>query len=255
MLNRFKRVSMLKAVVIGVLSFAGTSMAVAGEAEIRKSLESMYPNVKVSSIRATDAKGIFEVVAGQEVVYADESGRYLFFGPMVDAERKVNLTEITKDKVSAVNFKDLPLELAVKSVKGDGSRVFVAFEDPNCGYCKKLHENLKSIDNYTMYTFLTPILSQDSKDKSRRIWCSVDKSKALSDWMTMGVVPAGGNCETPNEKVMALAQRLGVKGTPTMFYQNGKREPGFIAAGQLEQALQRNSMQAGAGVEQKTAKN
>lgn len=231
---------LMTALMVGVTLATAAGGASAGEAEIRKTLETMYPSVKVSSVRATDLKGIFEVVAGQEVVYSDESGRYLFFGPMVDAQRKLNLTEITKDKISAVNFKDLPLELAVKTVKGDGSRVFVSFEDPNCGYCKKLHDGLKQVDNYTMYTFLLPILSADSKAKANGIWCSVDRAKALADWMAMGVVPQGSTCETPTDKVLALAQRLGVKGTPTLFYQNGKREPGYIPAQQLELGLQRN---------------
>jgi thioredoxin-related protein len=40
----------------------------------------------------------------------------------------------------------LPLALAVKQVRGDGKRVFATFEDPNCGYCKRLAKETARLD-------------------------------------------------------------------------------------------------------------
>lgn len=235
--GKWKRTAMVKAILVAAVAFALAKAATAGEAEIRKSVEALYPQVKVSSVVPTEIKGIYEVISGQEVVYADETGKYLFFGELVDASRKMNLTEMRKDKLSAIEWKDLPLDLAIKTVRGDGSRMFATFEDPNCGYCKRLHESVRQLDNFTLYTFLTPILSEDSKAKSKAIWCAPDRSKAFSDWMERGAVPANTGCDTPIDKVLVLAQRLGVKGTPTIFFESGKRLPGYLSAPQLEQAL------------------
>jgi thiol:disulfide interchange protein DsbC len=218
-------------------------LARAGEAEIRKSVESLYPTAKVSSVRKLDHKGMYEVTVGNEVIYADESGRYLYFGPLIDSQTKVNLTEERKNELGKIDFSQLPLDLAVKTVRGSGRRVFAAFEDPNCGYCKRLHEALKGMTDYTLYTFLTPILSEDSRRKTKGILCSDSPSGALRDWMESNVNPrpAPPECTADSKKVTELAQKLGVQGTPTLFFQNGSRAPGYMPQDQLETALNKAS--------------
>jgi thiol:disulfide interchange protein DsbC len=49
-----------------------------------------------------------------------------------------DLTRERIDEINKIKFSDLPLDKAIKTVKGDGSRVIAVFEDPNCGYCKRL---------------------------------------------------------------------------------------------------------------------
>ena len=66
---------------------------------------------------------------------------------------------------------------AVKRVKGNGKRVIYTFEDPNCGYCKELQKELAKLNDVTIYTFLWPILSQDSVDKSKAIWCAATAAR------------------------------------------------------------------------------
>lgn len=226
-----------KLAVIAMVGLSVSKVSVGGEFEIRKSIESLYPTAKVSSVAPTGMNGLYEATVGTEVIYADESGKFLLFGNLVESASKRNLTEITKERLSKIEFKDLPLELAVKIVKGDGSRVFATFEDPNCGYCKKLHEGLSGMNNYTMYSFLMPILSEDSKSKSTAIWCAPDRSLALTNWMSSNMIPAGSSCDAPNTKVVTLGQKLGVKGTPTMFFENGTRLQGYVTAQELETKL------------------
>lgn len=73
-----------------------------------------------------------------------------------------DLTRARVDELASIRFADLPLKMAIKTVKGDGKRVMAVFEDPNCPYCRKLHETMRGIDNVTVYTFLLNILSEDS---------------------------------------------------------------------------------------------
>ncbi len=228
---------MIKAIAIGVFSFAITQQAMAGDAEIKAAIESLYPTARVTGVTPTPMKGMYEVTIGQDVIYSDEMGKFLIYGPLVDTVTKKNLTDVTKERLSRIDFKDLPLELAIKTVKGDGSRVFATFEDPNCGYCKKMHDSLKNVDNFTMYSFLTPILSEDSKSKSKAIWCSTDKTAALTGWMQAHTIPTSTTCDAPLGKLLELAQRLGVKGTPTLFFADGRRSPGYVSEQQLENLL------------------
>lgn len=104
-------------------------------------------------------------------------------GTLIDGATMKNVTAERLQKLAAIKFSELPLELAVKRVHGDGKRVLASFEDPNCGYCKKLAKEMAKLDNVTLYTFLYPILSPDSLVKSKQIWCAADKGKAWNDWM------------------------------------------------------------------------
>ncbi len=91
--------------------------------------------------------------------------------------------------ISAISFDSLPLESAIKIVSGNGSRRIAIFEDPNCGYCKRLERDLAVLKDVTIYTFIYPVLGPDSDTKSRAIWCSKD---AMGDWrklMLDGVAP------------------------------------------------------------------
>ena len=52
----------------------------------------------------------------------------------------------------------------------------------------------------------------------------------------MAKVPAAApeKCTTPNEKVLALGQKLKISGTPTIFFVDGSRIPGAVDAKSLE---------------------
>lgn len=232
---------------LAALAIAG-GLTRADEADIRKAVSSLYgANVKVDAVKKAGALGLFEVQIGSDILYSDEKGSYLLQGDIVDVKAKKNLTEARKAKLSQIKFSDLPLDLALKTVRGSGRRVFATFEDPNCGYCKKLAKDMVSMTDVTIYTFLIPILSADSADKTKAISCAADPSKAWNDWMVKGAAPAAATCATKVDKVMALAEKLGVHGTPTIFLANGERIPGAVPAAQLENALNRVAAAGKAG--------
>ncbi len=219
---------------LALLLLAGNALA--DEAKVKQAVEAAV-GAKPEGVRKTNILGLYEVVVGGEILYTDEKVNYILTGNIIDTKTRQNLTQERLNKLSAIKFADLPLELAVKTVKGDGKRVFATFEDPNCGYCKKLAKELTGINNVTIYTFLLPILSRDSAEKAKAVWCAADRAKAWSDLMVNGTAPAAGTCDAPIEKVLALAQKYNIRGTPTIFLPSGERIPGAIPIAQLEQKL------------------
>jgi thiol:disulfide interchange protein DsbC len=221
---------------------ATTALAQASEADVKKKVEAaLGEGAKVDSVRKAGALGLYEVVVGGDIVYTDEKATHIILGHIVEPKTRKDLTQERLDKLSAIKFSDLPLDLAIKQVKGNGGngkRTIATFEDPNCTYCKKLAKELQGITDVTVYTFVYPILSQDSVDKSKAIWCAPDRAKAWNDYLVNGTAPAAGKCDTTGlDKVMALAQKLRVHGTPAIFMADGSRTPGFLPAAQLEQAM------------------
>ncbi len=223
------------------LSLALLSLgASAQEAAIRKNLAERLPNLpKIDEVRETPMKGLYEVrVNHSELFYTDAQGNFLIDGALIDTRSRSNLTEERQNKLSAIQFKDLPIKDAFTLVRGNGKRTIAVFEDPNCGYCKRFERDLLKVNNITVHVFLYPILSADSTEKSKHIWCAKDKGEAFLDWMTKDVTPSKASCDTGAiDRNVELGRKLRITGTPTIFFTDGSRVPGAIGADRLEKML------------------
>ncbi|HZV55238.1 MAG TPA: DsbC family protein [Rhodocyclaceae bacterium] len=224
------------------VALATTAIAQGSEAVVKKNVETaLGDGAKVDSVRKAGALGLYEVLIGGEILYTDDKASHVIVGHIIDPKTRKDLTQERLDKLSQIKFSDLPLDVAIKIVKGNGGngkRTIATFEDPNCTYCKKLAKELQGLNDITVYTFLHPILSQDSLDKSKSIWCAPDRAKAWTDAMLNGVMPAAGKCDTAAlDKSMALARKLSIRGTPAIFLADGTRIPGYMPAAKLEEAM------------------
>jgi len=228
----------LLAAVSLLLGLTGAG-AIASEASVKAAMQKKYPQIPVESVIKTPLPGIYEVYANGQLIYTDEKVGYLFVnGSLIDVDKKTNLTEERMTRLTAIKFDQLPLDLAFKKVKGKGTRKVAYFADPNCGYCKRFEQSLAAIEDVTIYVFLYPILSPDSTEKSKAVWCSKDRVKAWDDLMLNGTAPAAaGNCATPIDKILAFGKQKNVTGTPTLFFSDGQRVPGAIPLEQIEQRL------------------
>ena len=230
---------MLKKLLPIALSAALCLPAFADEASVKKALETKL-GAKITSVTKSPYLGLYEVYAEGQILYTDEKQSVIIAGgSLIDGKTMRNHTAERMQKLTAIKFNELPFEYAVKQVRGDGKRVMASFEDPNCGYCKKLAKDIAKLDNVTIYTFLLPILSPDSLEKSNQIWCSTDKAKAWNDWMQDGKAPSGkADCDTTAvQKTIELGRRLSINGTPTLFFADGERIPGAVPIAQIEQRL------------------
>jgi len=214
-----------------------TTRDLATPQEVRKSFETRFPGIEIVAVVPTRFPGIYEVQVGMDVLYTDANVDYILQGSLIDAKSRVDLTAERLEELTRVPFASLPLDDAIKQVKGDGSRQIAVFEDPNCGYCKRLHETLKGVDNITVYTFLFPSLSPDSTVKARNIWCAEDRAATWNAWMLEGKVPAELNCETPLETNLVLGRKLQVQGTPAIVFADGSRVNGALPLDALERKL------------------
>ena len=212
----------------------------ANEPAVRQAILAKFPKMTVDSVTKTPFQGIYEVVLDGQVYYTDEKASYVFSGSLIDMRGREprNLPQETTNKMASSALAKAT-DLAVKRVKGNGKRVVYTFEDPNCGYCKELQKELVKLNDVTIYTFLWPILSPDSMDKSKAIWCSKDRAKTWEEYMIKGVALTGKrDCDTSAiEKNQRLAQRFNLKGTPAVYLANGEQIGGYLPASQLETAL------------------
>ena len=222
---------------LALLLFFTIATAHGGENEIRQSLQGKFPNIgKLEHIVKTPYAGLYEIVVDDQLLYTDVQGQYLFDGSVIDVKNRRNMTEERRRQLFAIEFDKLPLELALKKVKGNGKRKLAYFTDPNCGYCKRLERELAKINDVTLYLFLYPVL-QGSDEIVRNVHCAKNPVRAWDDLMMSGIAPAHAVCNSPTDKVMALAKKHRVEGTPNLIFGDGMQIPGYLPAEELEKRL------------------
>ena len=225
-----------------LLSATQAVFAQGQEATIRKNLSERIPQMpKIEEITRAPMAGLYEVrLSTNEIYYSDAEGNFLIQGSLIDTKSRRNLTEEREAKLSAIDFASLPLKDAITITRGNGKRKLAVFEDPNCGYCKRFERDLARVDNVTVYLFLYPILSADSTDKSRAVWCAKDQAQAWLNLMTrdQAPAPASASCNTAAiERILSFGRQHKITGTPTLIAQDGSRVPGAINTQQIEKLL------------------
>lgn len=221
------------------LALAAATAAHADESQVKKSMEAFIGSPAVEKVTRTDYAGLYEVVLKNgQLVYTDARNSFIIDGSIIDTATRRDVTQARMNQLSAIDFSSLPFDQAVKIVKGKGTRVIATFEDPNCGYCKRLGKDLAQMDDVTIYTFLYPILSEDSRTKSDNVWCAKDKGKAWTAWVVDGEEPARASCDTATiARNVELGQSLRISGTPTIFLADGSRIGGYLPRAELEKAI------------------
>lgn len=226
--------------VPGTSTLTSTASVSAEIAAIKKALEQKFAGASISGITKSPYLGLYEVQFDDQLIYTDARVSFVFVGAVYDTNTKRNLTEERMRKLARISWESLPLELAIKKVKGNGQRKVAVFSDPDCPFCARLENEFKNIDNVTIYTFVYPIdqLHPDATRKSHVLWCASDRVAAWDTWFATQKLPDNsGQCDNPVEKTVALGQKLRINATPTLVFADGSMVPGALPAARLEQQL------------------
>lgn len=235
--------------------------------QLTRLLATLYPDSHVRSVRNTPITNFFEVTLATSVAYIfidpealkmalaktslsdDEKAklkntlfRYWYFGGVFfDMKTQSDLTRLAKNRAERIDVATLPINQAIVRTKGTPKHSLYVFTDPLCPYCRKLEETLDSLTDVRIYTFLSPLvtLHPEAREVAARIWCTKNPAKAFDAVMLKGeTLTTPAQCETPILKKEALMQKLGIKGTPTLFLENGERLTGAMTLEALQKALE-----------------
>jgi thiol:disulfide interchange protein DsbC len=214
--------------------------------EVRKALETRFQGAPIKGLRASVFPNMFEAMIGDDMIYFDAKISHFVVGNLIEAGTMTNLTEARTAELTAIDVKQLPLNDAIKFVRGKGERVMYVFTDVDCPFCTRLERTLQDMDNVTVYNFMFPIdsLHPDATRKQKLIWCAKDRLKAWQDMALNGKLVADSNttCANPVDATKALGQKLGVKATPSFFLADGRMVAGALPKDRLEATL--NAAQA-----------
>jgi thiol:disulfide interchange protein DsbC len=243
--------SLRQALCLGLL---GAALALPAAAEtaaptpsaIAARLQSLYPATRFGAVDTTPWPGVFEVVMGANLAYVDATGEYFLFGHLFDMKSQRDLTAERKDALARIDFATLPLADALREVRGSGRRTLAVFSDPDCPYCRKLEAESESLSDVTLYTFLMPIASlhPEARGKAIAVWCAQDRIAAWHALMRREETLPPQDCPHPVDRNVALAERLGISGTPTLVAADGRMLAGAASKAQIEAWLARATASA-----------
>lgn len=224
---------MLKKIGIFSLLSCVSMMSLANVETLKSNLNKNYPDIQVTNIQATEMTGLYSANLDNQIIYLDENAEHMFIGSMVRLKDQKNLTKDLVLKQNSIDWQKLPLQDAIKTVKGNGKRQLAIFSDPNCPYCKQLEAELDKLDDVTIYTFIYALKPQ-SIAVSKQVWCDANPSYTWKNLLQKNVQPKAKTCANPIDRNLALGRKLGVNGTPTLIFSNGLKMVGGRSAEDIQ---------------------
>ncbi|MFQ5469742.1 MAG: DsbC family protein [Gammaproteobacteria bacterium] len=220
-------------------------------ANVERTVHKALPGTRITSVQPSVIPGLVEIVAGSNILYADPTGSYLVVGSIYDMRTATDLTAQRKREVAQtvrIKWEDLPLETAVK-YGGQGPSKLAVFFDPDCPWCKRLHEQLSALDDVEVYAIMYPVesLHAGAKNKAAAILCHTNPLQALNTVMAGDELPtvSDQNCLARSsaaiERVEAFARNHDIHGTPTLVAPDGRVRPGFLQIKPLKAWLDASS--------------
>ena len=216
---------------------------------VRNVLKGLNPAIRVDSIEASPVRGFHQVVAGGQVVYVSDDGKYLFQGELMDVAARRNLSDDALTKVRGEVLKTLPLaDRIVFSPTGTPKHKVVVLTDIECGYCRKFHEDIAKYNaqgiRVEYMAFPRAGLGSEDYRKMVSVWCADDRRKALTDAKAGRSVPSRTCARTPVDMQYRAGQRMGLEGTPMILAQDGTMLGGYLPPEALLQRLESLDEQA-----------
>lgn len=232
--------------LMGVLLSVETAFADDADiVQVKKALESMAPGAKADSITATSLPGLYEVIVGTEIVYISKDGHYMLQGDLVDVQAQKNLTEAKRGagRLKLVNALSENAMIVFAPKNQPVKHTITVFTDVDCGYCRKMHSEMAELNRHGIKVryLMFPRAGKNSPsyDKAVSVFCSKDRNAALTRAKATGNIEKK-TCVNPVDQHMALVERLGLTGTPTLMLEDGRLMPGYVPAQRLSKLLDGN---------------
>lgn len=207
-----------------------------GMKRVKAEIVRSFPELATATIKPAPVPGLYEIEFDAKIFYTTENGKYLFMGDFVEVSSRHNVTEAQRATIRMRMLENVGEENMIVMGPAKAKRTLTVFTDVDCPYCAKFHLDAPALNRdgvKVRYLFYPREgLKSESYRKSVAVWCAADRVKAI------GIAKAGGKldmktCPNPVEKHFQLGAQLEIRGTPTIFIDDGKMIPGYVPASRL----------------------
>lgn len=229
-----KNIMMMALFVVGL-----SNVAHADETALKATFNKI--GLENPQVNASPIKGLKAVTTPQGVIYVSEDGKYVLQGPLYDVsgERPVNLS----NQALVAKLNALQNEMIVYKAAKE-QRVITVFTDITCGYCHRLHQQMKGYNDLGItvryLAFPRAGLGSPTEKQMQSVWNSADRKKALDEAMRgedISPIAKTADSKVDISRHYELGQQLGVTGTPAVVLEDGTVMPGYQPPEQMAAVL------------------
>ena len=239
-LSDSKRVGGIFGVILAAMS-AAPALAADGQEAVKASMGRLLPGIPVDAVKETPMSGLYEVTLGPQIYYMSGDGRFLLDGRLIDVEKSEDLTEASRSKARLSTLQKITDDNTVIFSPEDPKYTVTVFTDIDCGYCRKLHQEMAGYNDKGIrvrYMFFPRSgVNTPSYDTAVSVWCADDRNQAMTD-AKAGKPVETRKCDNPVAEQLEMGKGLGVRGTPSIFLEDGEMVPGYVPAAKLAAMLQ-----------------
>lgn len=206
---------------------------------------SQLSGVQIDDVRETPIADIYSVhLPDGQQIYTTADGNHFFTGDLMQVTGKkiVNLTESERGaaRVKALSMIK-PKDTIVFPAAGAKKTSIYVFTDVDCGYCVKLHSQMKAYNQLGIevryLAYPRAGVGSGAYRKMVSAWCSNDRQTALTKLKQGESIPENSCKENPVAAQYKLGQQVGVNGTPAIITADGQMIPGYLPPDKLAQEL------------------
>ncbi|MGK0375717.1 MAG: thiol:disulfide interchange protein DsbC [Arenicella sp.] len=224
-----------------VTAFSAQANNIADDIErVRAELIKMIPPAIDAEIVETAAENVYRMDFQGNYAFVYVTGEHVLIGELLNTKDQVNLGDAAKAERIATVIEDVPISKMIIFGPQDAKRHITVFTDIDCGYCRKLHNEVTDLTDAGIQVrylaFPRAGVGSESHKKYVSVWCNADQQSALTTAKNGGSVPAA-SCENPVTETYNLGQQVGVRGTPTIIFDDGTLTPGYLPSAELIRRL------------------
>lgn len=228
-------------IVLSVCLFISPVLAENAELDVaRKNISKLFKGINPKNIFPSPVPGLYQVLMPPRFFYASADGRYLVDGDLIDMTTKENVSQGPRNKSVSAAIDGMGEDSMIIFGKDTSKHTVTVFTDIDCGYCRKLHKEVKKYNELGIrvryMAYPRAGIGSGSFKKLEAVWCSKDQAKAMTDSKN-GVSIKSETCKNPVGQHYALGQMIGIRGTPAIVLEDGTVVPGYIPAARLSEAL------------------
>lgn len=210
--------------------------------ELKAELQKQLPDMQLQSLTPVGQTGLYEAVIDDRIYYFTADGQYLLQGDILALESRENITEARRLEVKKALLEQINEDDMIIFASKKPDYAVTIFTDVDCGYCRELHRQVKDYNDLGItiryMAFPRAGAESESANKLIEVWCAKDQQKAMTDAKAQREVNKTSLCEdNPVAEQFEIGGKLGVRGTPAIFLEDGQMLPGYLPPKKLREVL------------------
>lgn len=240
-MNRLRAIQMIVAVMVTMISITA-SADTEDNHRLMAIVTKALPGTDIDTVSPSPVNGLIEVVAGGNVLYLEENGRYLVVGSLYDLVERIDITADRRETIRAalrIDWESIPDNTAgvIRRDKLEEETLAVLF-DPLCGYCRKLYHALETMRDVSV-RFVMLAEQPGSLSIVQNVMCSKEPQQALITFYQQQLLAeASEECKRRVNDALRknkdFSKANNLSGTPVLISRDGRIKMGALESMALQ---------------------